>query len=86
MMIARRTLGIGRKQLYALKDKQDQITNNRDEVIKVVEEFYRKLYSSNDEQTEDTSMETMNIEVPCVNMSEKHQKKLERTRKVQMAY
>ena len=47
-----------------------QITNNRDKVIKIAEEFYRKLYSSSDKQTEDSSMETMNTEIP----SRKHQK------------
>ena len=39
-------------------------------MIKVAEEFYRKLYSSNDRQVKDSKMETMNIEVPCVNTSE----------------
>ena len=39
-------------------------------MIKVAEEFYRKLYSSNDKQIEDSIMETMNIEVPCVSTSE----------------
>ena len=37
-----RTLGIGRKQLYALKDEQGQITNNRDEMIMVAEELYSR--------------------------------------------
>ena len=45
MKTARKTLRFCRKQHYALKDEQGQITNNRDEVIKVVEEFYQKLYS-----------------------------------------
>ena len=60
-------LGIGRKQLYALKDEQGQITNNRIEVIKVAEEFYRNLFSSKDRQSKDHSMVTMNVEVPFVN-------------------
>ena len=43
---------------------------NRDEAINVVEEFYRKLYSSIDKQTEESYIETMIIEVPCVNTSD----------------
>ena len=69
MKIERRTLGIGRKQLYALKD--GQIINNRDELIKVAEEFYRKLYSTNDRQTKDHIMEAMSIAVSCVSISER---------------
>ena len=48
LKITKRTLAISRKQLYVLKDEQGQIANIKDEVIKVVEEFYRKLHSSND--------------------------------------
>ena len=61
MKLERRTLGIGRKQLYTLKDEHSQIAFNSNEIIKVVDKFYRKLYSSNDIQTNDPSMETMNI-------------------------
>ena len=39
-------------------------------MIKVAKKFYRKLCTSNDRQIEDPSMETMNIEVSCVNTSE----------------
>ena len=67
MTTARKTLDTGGMQLYTLKDEQSQVINNRDEMIKVVEEFYRKLFISNDRQTKD--MEIMNIEVPCVNTS-----------------
>ena len=70
MRLAKRTVGIDRKQHYALKDELGHITFTWDEVIKVAEEFYRKLYSSNDRQTRDTSMETTDIEVPCINTSE----------------
>ena len=38
--------------------------------MKVVEEFNKALYSSNDRQTKDSSMETMDIEVPYVSASE----------------
>ena len=60
------------KQLYCFKIRTCQITNNRDEVIKATEEFYRELYSSNGRQTEDEDLqlEIMNIEVPFVNTSE----------------
>ena len=54
---------------FVLKDEQGQITINRGEVIKVAEEFYRNLCSSDGRQTEDPSMETMNIEVPGVSTS-----------------
>ena len=64
MKLARRTFGIGRKQLYALKDEHGQIMFDKDGIIKVAEEFYRKLYSAYDRQTGDPIMETMNIEVP----------------------
>ena len=43
MKIARKTLCINRKQQYSSKDEQDQIINNRDEMMKVVKELYRKL-------------------------------------------
>ena len=47
MEIAKKTLRIGRHKMYALKNKHDQNTNNKAEVIKVVEKTYRKLYSCN---------------------------------------
>ena len=53
---ARRKLGIGSKQLYALKDETGQITFIRDEVIKVAEKLYKTLYSSNDRKAKDFSM------------------------------
>ena len=70
MKVTKSALGIGNNQLFALKDEQGVITNNRDEVIKVAEKFYRKLYSSNVQQNEDPNTEVMNTEVPCVNASE----------------
>ena len=69
METTRRTFDIGKKQLFALEDEQVQITNNRDEVIKVPGEFYRKLYNSDDRQTKDSSLETMKILVPCLSTS-----------------
>ena len=44
MKVAQRTLDIDKNQRYALMDEQDQIKNNRNEVNKVTEEFYRKCY------------------------------------------
>ena len=46
------------------------IIYNRDEVIKIVQEFYKKLYCSNNSQTKDPSIETINVEVPCVIINE----------------
>ena len=39
MKIARRTLGIGMKPLHTLKNEYGQITNNKDRLVKVEEEF-----------------------------------------------
>ena len=38
--------------------------------IKVVDEFYEKLYSCVDRQTEDPITKTMKVKVPCTNTSE----------------
>ena len=54
------------KQLYTLRDEQSQITNNRDAVIKEEKELYRILYSSNDRQTDDPILKTMNTERPYI--------------------
>ena len=50
--------------MYISKNLPGQITNNRHE------EVYRKLYNSNDRQTEDTDMQTINILVLCINTTE----------------
>ena len=55
MKLARKLRIGSEKKLHALKE---------------AEELYIKLYSSHDIETEDPRMETMNIEVPCVNTSE----------------
>ena len=70
MKIAKRTLRIFNKQLYSLNDEHGQNTNNRDKISNEAQEFIRKLCSCNDRQTEDSSMETMNIEVLCISTSE----------------
>ena len=48
--MARRKLGQGRKQMFALRNKDGELTSNREEVIKVAEEFYKNLYSSKEEK------------------------------------
>ena len=66
----RKTLSIGKKQLYASNIEKGQITSSKEEVTKAAEEFYRKLYSSIDRKTKNPSMETMIIEVHNVSKSE----------------
>ena len=46
----KRRLGMGKNQMYALKDKQGNVITNRDKIVAVAEEFYRDLYSSRDIQ------------------------------------
>ena len=36
--------------MFALRNEKGEITSDRDEVIKVAEEFYKKLYSSNEDR------------------------------------
>ncbi len=44
----KRRRGIGRHQLFALKDANANVTNNIEEVFRVAEEFYTELYSDQD--------------------------------------
>ncbi|KAK4876850.1 hypothetical protein RN001_009356 [Aquatica leii] len=37
---------IGRKQIYALRNKHGIVIHDRDEILKIVEEFYTELYKS----------------------------------------
>ena len=70
MKIIKGTLGIDRKQLYILKSGQGEITNKRDEVIKVTEILYtKKMYSNNNRRNGDHSEEVMNLEMPSINTS-----------------
>ncbi|XP_069989446.1 uncharacterized protein [Penaeus vannamei] len=48
MEAAKRRLGIGRYQMYAIKKPDGEVTHNKNEIIKVVEDFYRDLYNSNE--------------------------------------
>ena len=49
MKAAKRRLGIGRNQMYAIKKPDGEVTHNKNEIIKVVEDFYRDLYNSNEQ-------------------------------------
>lgn len=48
--MAKRKLGQGRKQMFALRNENGEMTRNRDEVIKVAEKFYKTLYSSKEKK------------------------------------
>lgn len=41
---------MGKNQMYAFKDKQGNVFQNRDEIVTVAEGFYKDLYSSRDIQ------------------------------------
>ena len=49
MKTAKRRLGIGRNQIYAIKKPDGEVTYNKNEIIRVVENFYRDLYNSNEQ-------------------------------------
>ncbi len=49
----RRRLEIGRRQLFALKDANGNVTTNMDEVVRVAENFYSDLYSDLNEQEDE---------------------------------
>ena len=67
----KKRLGIGKNQMYALKDKRGNVITNRDEIVTVAEEFYRDLYSSRDIQdnTEPRSSSEQ-IDIPPVTTEE----------------
>lgn len=44
LRVLRRSLAAGKKNTSKLADQKGQITSNRDEIIKIVEKFYRELY------------------------------------------
>ena len=54
--------------MYAIKKPNNEITYNRNEIIKVVEEFYRDLYNSDDFPQNNTNAE--NIVVPEITTEE----------------
>ncbi|XP_069992682.1 uncharacterized protein [Penaeus vannamei] len=49
MKTAERRLAIGRNQMYAIKKPDAEVTYNKNGIIRVVEDFYRDLYNSNEE-------------------------------------
>lgn len=44
--VLRKQLSTGKSEIIQLKSKQGKITSNREEMINLVEEFYRELYTS----------------------------------------
>ncbi|XP_044766144.1 craniofacial development protein 2-like [Coccinella septempunctata] len=55
MRVMRRKLGIGKKHIIKLKTKQGITTTNREEILKTVEDFYQTLYTSQNEDTLNSS-------------------------------
>lgn len=47
MKTVKRTLGRGRNQMYEIKKTDGKVTYNRNEIIKVVEDFYCMCLKSN---------------------------------------
>ncbi len=64
-----RRLGVGRHQLFALKDANGNVTSNMEEVLRVAEEFYTELYSDQERQEEEEH-DSLNLEVPVVTVDE----------------
>lgn len=44
MKIFSRNLSLGKKNIHKLKNKQDKIIKEKEEILTTVEEFYRELY------------------------------------------
>lgn len=57
MKVLRRDLGSGRREITKLKNKQGNITANREEILKVVEDFYQSLYRSHREENINRDLE-----------------------------
>ncbi|XP_069984624.1 uncharacterized protein [Penaeus vannamei] len=49
MKTAKRRLGIGRNQMYAIKKPDGEVRYNKNAIIRIVEDFYRDLYNSNEQ-------------------------------------
>ena len=71
MKATKRMLAIGKNQMFSLRNSKGEIVNNRDEIINVAEEFYTKLYSS-EERLDDVAQEHINNDalVPAVTIGE----------------
>ncbi|MCJ3464047.1 reverse transcriptase family protein, partial [Klebsiella pneumoniae] len=63
---AKRRLGIGKNQMYALRDRQGNVITNRDEIVIIAEEFYRDLYSSRDNQNSERGSNLEEADIPPV--------------------
>ena len=72
--LIRKSDGIRKYNMNMIEETLKKRNQKEDEVIKVAETFYRKLYSSNDRQTEDPGMEIVSIEILCVNIKHKWNK------------
>merc|ERR1712035_15532 len=51
---AKNKLGIRKNQMYAIKKPNGELTYNRNEIIKVVEDFYSELYHSDAQPQNET--------------------------------
>ena len=63
-------LGLGKSEIFALKNSEGEVTRNRNEIIKIAEEFYTKLYSSNQEHVSTSPVESEVINVPEITVEE----------------
>lgn len=58
---AKRKLGIGTSQMFAIRKPDGEITHNKKDLVKVVEDFYRELYSGNDLTQTEVNIQTRDI-------------------------
>ena len=63
MKNTKRRLDIGRSQMVSLRNANGEVINNRDEIIKIAEEFYKNLYDSEDRPV-DVAQDQTNIAMP----------------------
>ena len=75
---AKRRLGIGKSQMYAVKKPDGEVTYNRNEIIKVVEDFYTNLYSANDFSQTEINTEFRDIPIITANEVRKALKSMKR--------
>lgn len=52
MKVLRRNLSVGKKDIYKLKNKHGNLTTSRSDILKIVEDFYRELYTRQEENEE----------------------------------
>ena len=60
---AKRQLGIGKKGIFALKTEEGFTTKNRSKIVRIVEDFYNKLYHN---EEEDVDIEQGDEDVPHI--------------------